>query len=142
MALTDIQKVRLEIADNDPALPVLSDEEVGYYLEKHSNSISRAAIDCAKTIMFKLSMNAGEQRVDIFSISGKEASMAYIAALKLYISNPNINGIFNNMNVYIAGTSVSDMQANIDNTDNNIVLIPNSSPNNTIPIPEDGWVIT
>lgn len=142
MALTDIQKVRLEIADNDPALPVLSDEEVGYYLEKHSNSISRAAIDCAKTIMFKLSMNAGEQRVDIFSISGKEASMAYIAALKLYISNPNINGIFNNMNVYIAGTSVSDMQANIDNTDNNIVLIPNSSPNNTIPIPENGWVST
>lgn len=142
MALTDIQKVRLEIADNDPALPVLSDEEVGYYLEKHSNSISRAAIDCAKTIMFKLSMNAGEQRVDIFSISGKEASMAYIAALKLYISNPNINGIFNNMNVYIAGTSVSDMQANIDNTDNNIVLIPNSSPNDTIPIPENGWVST
>lgn len=142
MALTDIQKVRLEIADNDPALPVLSDEEVGYYLEKHSNSISRAAIDCAKTIMFKLSMNAGEQRVDIFSISGKEASMAYIAALKLYISNPNINGIFNNMNVYISGTSVSDMQANIDNTDNNIVLIPNSSPNNTIPIPENGWVST
>lgn len=142
MALTDIQKVRLEIADNDPALPVLSDEEVGYYLEKHSNSISRAAIDCAKTIMFKLSMNAGEQRVDIFSISGKEASMAYIAALKLYISNPNINGIFNNINVYIAGTSVSDMQANIDNTDNNIVLIPNSSPNNTIPIPENGWVST
>lgn len=140
MALTDIQKVRLEIADNDPALPVLSDEEVAYYLEKHSNSISRAAIDCAKTIMFKLSMNAGEQRVDIFSISGKAASDAYIAALKLYISNPNINGIFNNMNVYISGTSVSDMQANIANTDNNIVLIPNSEPNNTIPIPENGWL--
>lgn len=142
MALTDIQKVRLEIADNDPALPVLSDEEVGYYLEKHSNSISRAAIDCAKTIMFKLSMNAGEQRVDIFSISGKEASMAYIAALKLYISNPNINGIFNNMNVYIAGTSVSDMQANIDNTDNNIILIPNSGLNNVLPIPENEGVST
>lgn len=140
MALTDIQKVRLEIADNDPSLPVLSDEEVAYYLEKHSNSISRAAIDCAKTIMFKLSMNAGEQRVDIFSISGKAASDAYIAALKLYISNPNINGIFNNMNVYISGTSVSDMQANIANTDNNIVLIPNSEPNNTIPIPENGWL--
>ena len=140
MALTDIQKVRLEIADNDPALPVLSDEEVGYYLEKHSNSISKAAIDCAKTIMFKLSMNAGEQRVDIFSISGKAASDAYIAALKLYISNPNINGIFNNLNVYISGTSVSDMQDNIDNTDNNIVLIPNSEPNNTIPLPENGWV--
>ena len=142
MALTDIQKVRLEIADNDPSLPVLSDEEVSYYLEKHSNSISRAAIDCAKTIMFKLSMNAGEQRVDIFSISGKAASDAYIAALKLYISNPNINGIFNNMNVYISGTSVSDMQANIADTDNNIVLIPNSEPNNTIPVPENAWVIT
>lgn len=127
MALSDIQKVRLEIADNDPSLPVLSDEEVSYYLEKHSNSISRAAIDCAKTIMFKLSMNAGEQRVDIFSISGKAASDAYIAALKLYISNPNINGIFNNMNVYISGTSVSDMQANVDNTDNNVVVIPDNA---------------
>lgn len=127
MALSDIQKVRLEIADNDPSLPVLSDEEVAYYLEKHSNSISRAAIDCAKTIMFKLSMNAGEQRVDIFSISGKAASDAYIAALKLYISNPNINGIFNNMNVYISGTSVSDMQANNDNPDNNVVVIPDNA---------------
>lgn len=142
MALTDIQKVRLEIADNDPSLPVLSDEEVAYYLEKHSNSISRAAIDCAKTIMFKLSMSAGEQRVDIFSISGKAASDAYIAALKLYISNPNINGIFNNMNVYIAGTSISDMQANNADTDNNIVLIPNSESNNTIPISDNAWVIT
>lgn len=140
MALTGIQKVRLEIADNDPALPVLSDEEIEYYLEKHSNSISKAAIDSAKTIMFKLSMNAGEQSVDIFTLKGKAASDAYIAALKLYISNPNINGIFNNLNVYISGTSVSDMQANVDDTDNNIVLIPNSEPNNTIPIPENGWV--
>jgi len=142
MALSDIQKVRLEIADNDPALPVLSDEEVEYFLEKNNNSIQRAAVDCAKTIMFKLSMNAGEQRVDIFSISGKAASQAYIAALKLYISNPNLNGIFNNMQVYISGTSLSDMQSNIDNTDNNIVLIPNSEPNNLTPIPENGWIST
>lgn len=140
MALTDIQKVRLEVADNDPALPVLSDDEVSYFLEKNNNSIQRAAVDAAKTIMFKLSMNAGEQSVDIFTLRGKDAARAYIDALRLYITNPNLNGIFKNLNMYVGGTSKADMQANVDATDNNVVVTPSSLDTSYPSIIQNDWL--
>lgn len=140
MALTDIQKVRLEIADNDPALPVLADDEVQYFLDKHSNSIQRAAIDCAKTIMFKLSSNAGEQSVDIFTMKGRAAAEAYIAALKLYISNPNLNGIFTNITAYVGGVSKADIDSNNAVSDNNIVVTPGMESDNLPEIIDINWV--
>lgn len=124
MALTSIQKVRLEIADNDAALPILSDEEYQYFLDKNNGSIKRAALDAAKTVLFKLSMLASEQTVDIFTVRGKASADSYKEALKLYIKNPDLNGIFSNITSYFGGISKADIQSVIDNTDNNLVMLP------------------
>jgi len=124
MALTNVQKVRLEIGDTDVALPILSDDEYSYFLTKNNDSIKRSALDAAKTVLFKLSINASDQSVDIFSINGKAASDSYKEALRLYISNPNLNGLFDSITSYFGGISNADIQSVIDNADNNLVTLP------------------
>lgn len=125
MALTNIQKVRYEIGDTDPSLPILNDAEYEYFLEKNANSVGRSALDAAKTILFKLSQR-GEESVDIFSIKGNKAAEQYRLALQMYLKDPNLNPVLNNVKAYFGGVSKSDMQANDANADNN--LVPTAFP--------------
>lgn len=125
MALTDIQKVRLEIQDNTPGLYLISDDEIQYFLDKSSGSITRASIDAAKTILFKLSINSNDSTVDIFSVKGSKAAEQYRLALALYIKDPTLNPLLNNVSGYVGGISKSDMLANFTD-DNNVVQQPNS----------------
>ena len=123
MAYTDVQKVRIEVADLDPGLPLLSDGEYAYLLEKNNNSILRAAADAARIILLKLSQQ-GDETVSIFSIRGSKAAESYRLALELYIKNPQLNALYNNLQGYFGGVSVSDMEANVANPDNNAVQNP------------------
>lgn len=119
MAFTDIQKVRVEIGDTDPGFPLLDDATYAYYLEKHNNSIVRASIDAAKTILFQLSMQNSET-VDIFSVRNTSAA-SYKQALMLYIKDPNLNPLYNNLNMWVGGVSKTEIAANNANVDNNYV---------------------
>ena len=124
MALTDIQKVRVAVADLDPAFPLLDDTTYEYFLEKNNNSITRASLDAAKTILFTLSQRTN-QTVDIFSISGgSKSAEQYRLALQLYLRDPNLNPVYNSVTAYAGGISIADMQANVDNLDNNAVVSP------------------
>ena len=123
MAYTDIQKVRIEVADLDPGLPLLADGEYTYLLEKNNNSIVRASVDAARIILLKLSQQTDET-VSIFSIRGSKAAEQYRLALELYIKNPQLNPLYNNLQGYFGGISISDMQKNNTNCDNNIVVSP------------------
>ena len=123
MAYTDIQKVRIEVADLDPGFPLLSDDEYSYILEKNNNSIVRAATDAARIILLKLSQQTDET-VSIFSVRGSKAAEQYRLALELYIKNPQLNPLYNNLQGYFGGVSLSDMSANNSNPDNNIVENP------------------
>jgi hypothetical protein len=51
-------------------------------------------------------------------------------ALKMYINNPNLNQVGNNLQGYVGGISLEDMQANDANLDNNIFINPTNSPYN------------
>lgn len=128
MALTEVQKVRLEVGDTDPALPILADAEYEYFLEKNNNSVQRSALDAAKSLLFKLSMKT-RRDVDILSIHGQQAAQNYIAALKLYISNPSINVGLLLAEGYAGGISKADMQANDANPDNNVPTHPYQTTN-------------
>lgn len=122
MALTDIQKLRLEIGDTDASFPILDDSSYDYFLSKNSNSISRASIDAARAILFQLStMNS--ETVSIFSVKNTSAE-AYRQALLLYIKDQNLNPIYQGLQGYFGGISITDMQTNNANTDNNIVVNP------------------
>ena len=127
MALTLIQQVRLNIQDNTPGLYILSDDEITYLLERNNDNVNRASVEAARIVLFNLAQKSDES-IDIFSIRGSQAAKAYMEALKLYIRDPNLNQIGNNVQGYVGGISLADMQANDANTDNNIFINPTNSP--------------
>lgn len=118
-----IQSVRWETGDVDIALPIMSSDEITYYLNKHGESIRRASLDVAKTILFKLSMSASRRTVDILSIDNTKIATAYKEALLTYIKNDALNGALGNILPYAGGISISDMEAN-NTGDNNYVKPP------------------
>ena len=122
MALTDIQKLRLEVGDVDVSFPILDDTSYEYFLEKHSNNLNRAGLDAARAILFQLSTRNSET-VDVFSVKNTSAE-AYRQALLLYIKDPNLNPLYKNLQGFFGGVSISDMEANNADLDNNIVENP------------------
>ncbi len=125
MALSDIEKLRIEIGDTDVSFPILDDSSYQYFLAKHNNNLGRASIDAARAILFHLStMNS--ETVSIFSIKNT-SSEAYRQALLLYIKDQTLNPIYQTLQGYFGGVSLSDMDANNSNADNNIVENPGST---------------
>ncbi len=96
MALTDIQKIRLECGLVNEAESLLSDDEIQYFLTKNNNSIKKASLDAAKTVLFILSQQVHE-RSDYLEIWGHTWFENYMKALKLYITNPNYSITINHM---------------------------------------------
>ena len=133
MAYTLIQQVKLEVADLDQAFPLLSDADYDYLLLKHNNSVVRAAVDAARIILLLLSQRTDET-VDVFSVRGSKAAEQYRLALELYIKNPQLNPLYNNLKGYVGGVSISDMEANNADLDNNIV----ENPGKTEPLYQTG----
>jgi hypothetical protein len=123
MSLTLIQEVRLLVGDNDPSLPILSDQEYQYFLDKNQSNVRRASLQAAQTILYKLSMKT-RQTVDIFDLYGQQAAQNYIQALKLYLKSPELNPVFNGAQGYVGGISREDMRANDSNADNNVIETP------------------
>jgi hypothetical protein len=119
MALTDIEKVRIEYGDTNQELPLLSDEEIQYFLDKNSQSIRLASIECARVALFKLSQT-GDEQVSIFSIKGSKSASEYREALKLYINNASLNPMFSTAQGYAAGISKSDMLVYTSDSDSTI----------------------
>lgn len=128
MSLSLIEQVRFLVQDNTPGLYTISDAEIEYLLERNNQNVNRASVEAARVILFNLSMNSSDSTVDIFSIRGSQAAKSYMEALKLYIRDPNLNQIGNNIQGYASGISLEDMQANDANADNNIFVPPTNSP--------------
>lgn len=122
-----VKAVRIELGDTSPEFPIMSDEEIRYFLDKHDWSIRRASMDVAKSMLLKLSMRTDET-VDIFSIKGSGAAKQFMLALQMYISNPELNPIYQNAMPYAGGISKTDMQNNDAQLDNNIIVQPTASP--------------
>lgn len=125
MAVT-IFAVRTELGDNDPNFPILSDDEISYYIQKNGDSLGRTCIDCAKAILMKLSMRDSTS-IDIFQLRSSQTAAQYMQALKLYIRDPNLNPLMQNSQGYFGGVSKSDMLNNDANCDNNTISQPTSS---------------
>lgn len=122
-SLEQISQVRYELADTDTAFPILSDAEYSYFIDKNFGNVRRSMLDCAKTIMFKLSMR-GDETVDIFSIKGSKAAESYRQALLTFIKNPDFNPALTLATAFAGGISKSDMLANNSDLDNNFVQNP------------------
>lgn len=132
MAVTPemISACRTEVGDVVIELPILTDSEYTYFLTKNSENIRRASLDAAKTILLKLSLNSKDSVVDVLSIKTSMQADQYRKALQLYIKSPELNGMYSTVSAWAGGISKSDIQANIDNLDNNAVLPPVSAIGN------------
>lgn len=124
MALTLTQQVRLLVQDNAVGLYFVSDDEVLFFLDRNNQSVNRTALEVAKVILLQLSLRSNNETVDIFSLSGSKAAEQYRLALQLFIRSPTLNPIFQNITAYAGGISKADIQANIDNADNNYISTP------------------
>jgi len=138
--MATVQDIRMEIGDTDVSFPILSDSEITYFLTKNEGTLRRTSLDCARTILFKLSMR-GDDTVDIFSIKGSKAAESYRLALTLYMKNPDLNPVMTSANIYAGGVSLTDMQANVDTLDNNYVKTPNEPSSYTYPPLDNPFVV-
>lgn len=130
MALTTIEQVRLLIQDNSPGLYLISDEELDFLLERNNDSVNRTSLEAAKIVLLNLSMR-GDESVDIFSLKGSKAAEQYRLALQMFIKDPSLNPVYQNLQGYFGGVSKSDMEANDANVDNNTIPRVNESSNPT-----------
>lgn len=132
MAVTPemISACRTEVGDIVIELPILTDAEYTYFLGKNNENIRRASLDAAKTILLKLSLSSKDSVVDVLSIKTSMQADQYRKALQLYIKSPELNGMYSTVSAWAGGISKSDIQANIDNLDNNAVLPPVSAIGN------------
>ena len=135
MALTDISALKLEIGLVNEASNILSDEELTYFLEKNNNSIRKAGLDAAKTVLFVLSQLVHERSGSELEIWGHTWFENYMKTLQMYLNDPNYSIALENAKAYAGGISVSDIRSNINNPDNLVVDVD-------ISIPKDGVAIT
>ena len=123
MALTLIQQVRLNVQDNTPGLYIISDDEITYLLEKFNNNVDKASYQAAKIILLNLAQRSDET-IDVFSIKGSKSATEYRLALELFLKDPANNPLYQNLKGYVGGVSISDMEANNADLDNNIIENP------------------
>ena len=122
MAFTDVQKIRIEIGLIGEAVDVLSDEELTYFLEKNNNSIKKASLDAAKTVLFILSQLVHERTASDLEVWGHTWFENYMKSLQLYLNNPNFSINIDSAKAYAGGISKTDIRSNVDNLDNFTVV--------------------
>lgn len=137
--LTPIEQVRLNVQDNEVGFYILSDEDIEYLIESSGN-VNAASVRAAQTILFKLAQR-GDETVDLFSIKGSKAASEYRLALQMYIKNPSLNPMMQNMTMYVGGISKSDIEKNKLNPDNKLIIPPDCDrpPYHRFPF---GWTVS
>lgn len=128
MALTDIQKVKLEVGLNAFEDTYLTDDELQYFLDKHNNSIRKASLDAAKTLLFILAQFTHSKTDAELEYWGGEFFVNYMSALKMYIADPNYSIATQGAMPYAGGIKIDDIQANIANPNNNTSKITSNVP--------------
>ena len=126
MALTLNQQVRLLCQDNTPGLYIISDDEIDFLLQRNSNNVDKAVYE-ALQIMLRYLAQRGDESIDIFSIRGSKSAEQLRLAIELYLKDPANNPLYKNLKGYVGGVSISDMDANNANLDNNIIQSPSDS---------------
>lgn len=127
MPLSNIESVRLEIGDTElPPFQIMSDSEIQYFLDKNSNSVRKASLDCAKSVLFKLSRFVDE-RADVLELFGSQRFRAYKEALMIYLKDQNFS-VIGYCQPYAGGISKTDIVENITTTDNNFVDVQRGVP--------------
>lgn len=111
-----ILAVRLRIGDieGSPFYPILTDEQIQYFLDIHNGNISAASKDAALAVLMQMAGMATRERVG--DVEVWRSADAYMAALKFIISNPTLT-IPNGLMPWSGGISKEEMCKNNSNPD-------------------------
>lgn len=120
MALTNVEAVRLLIGltERSPFYGLISDEEIGWFLEQSDDNIINASIAAGfAACNFLSQVNTKEKFGDIEAWN--EVAREYKKSFALWAedqkdTNPLPNGVM----PWAAGVSVEDLQASMNNPDN------------------------
>lgn len=119
-----ISAVRFEVGDLSVELPFLTDDVYTYLLTKNNENIRRSSLDAARIILLNLSINSNDRTVDVLSIKNSKAAEAYREALRLFVSNPNLNSMYAYLTAYGSGIDRNEMLANVADENINAVVPP------------------
>lgn len=108
-----IDRVRLRLGDTTCPY-ILDDQSIDYYITKNSNNENRAYRELLTVVLFSLSRLTRERAGDV-EVYGSEYFRQYYDAVKLALSNPDLNYIV--AVPYASGISRNDMATNQQDTD-------------------------
>lgn len=106
-------RVRLRLGDTTCPY-ILDDQTIEYYITKNSNNENRTYRELLTVVLFSLSRLTRERAGDL-EIFGSEYFRQYYDAVKLALSNPELNYIV--AVPYAGGISRHDMATNQQDTD-------------------------
>lgn len=113
LANSSIDRVRLRLGDTNCPY-ILDDQSIEYYITKNSGNENRAYKELLTVVLFSLSRYTRERAGDI-EVYGSEYFRQYYDAVKLALSNPDLNYIV--AMPYASGISRSDMLTNQQDVD-------------------------
>lgn len=108
-----VDRVRLRLGDTTCPY-ILDDQTIEYYLSKNANNENRTYRELLTVVLFSLSRLTRERAGDI-EVYGSEYFRQYFDAVKLALSNPDLNYIV--AMPYASGISRHDMATNQQDTD-------------------------
>lgn len=106
-------RVRLRLGDTTCPY-ILDDQTIDYYITKNSNNENRTYRELLTVVLFSLSRLTRERAGDL-EIFGSEHFRQYFDAVKLALSNPDLNYVV--AMPYSGGISRNDMLTNQQDTD-------------------------
>ncbi len=127
MALDAVSAIKLEIGLVGSAEGILSNAELQYFLDKNNQSVKKAALDAAKTVLFILSQLTHTKASELESWD-HDWFNNYYKTLQMYLNDSNFSFAINGAMPYAGGISVADIRANIENYDNLIVDVDAGIP--------------
>jgi hypothetical protein len=108
-----IDRVRLRLGDTTCPY-ILDDQTIEYYLSKNANNENRTYRELLTVVLFSLSRLTRERAGDL-EIFGSEHFRQYFDAVKLALSNPELNYIV--AMPFAGGISRNNMATNQQDTD-------------------------
>ena len=108
-----VDRVRLRLGDFHCPY-ILDDQTIEYYLSKNANNENRTYRELLTVVLFSLSRLTRERAGDV-EVYGSEYFRQYYDAVKLALSNPELNYIV--AMPYAGGISRNDMATNQQDTD-------------------------
>lgn len=117
---------------------LITDGEIDWFISQTGGDTTFAAVKVARNILFKLSQKV-RSRFDGMELYSDQAFDQWSKALQMFIEvndpeNPkaSLAIALTKANGYAGGISVSDIQANYENLDNNVIVPQREFPNETL----------